>query len=132
MHFAQSIPWWLTIVVAAAVAAAAFLEYRRPLAPLTVVQRGVPVALRVLILASLVVILLRPVAMLPPTGSRDAIVPVLVDASRSMRLNDADGRARIDRAADLLKRDLLPSLNRQFTTELFAVGDGIAPAAADR
>ncbi len=132
MHFAQSIPWWLTIVVAAAVAAAAFLEYRRPLAPLTVVQRGVLVALRVLILASLVVVLLRPVAMLPPTGSRDAIVPVLVDASRSMRLNDADGRARIDRAADLLKRDLLPSLNRQFTTELFAVGDGIAPAAADR
>src|SRR5579871_1988419 len=132
MHFAYPIPWWLALVLAAAVAAAAFLEYRRPFAPLTRLQRGTLVSLRVLVLASLVVFLFRPIAMLPPTGSRDAIVPVLVDSSRSMRLHDADGRARIDRAADLLKRQLLPSLGRQFTTELFAVGDGVAPANLDR
>src|SRR5215472_1843271 len=131
MHFAYPMPWWLALVLAAAVAAAAFFEYRRPLAPLTPLQRGVLVGLRVLVLASLVIFLFRPIAMLPPTGSRDAVVPVLVDASRSMRLHDADGRARIDRAADLLKRQLLPSLNRQFAMELFTVGDGIAPATAD-
>jgi uncharacterized membrane protein len=121
----------LAIVLAAAVAAAAVLEYRRPLAPLTPRQRGVLVTVRVLALAALIVFLFRPIAMLPPTGSRDAIVPVLVDASRSMRLNDADGRARIDRAADLLKRQLLPALNRQFTTEVFAIGDGVASSDAD-
>ncbi len=132
MHLAVPLPWWLAIVLAAAVAAAAFLEYRRPLAPLTRVQRGILVGLRVGVLAALVLFLFRPIAMLPPAGSRDAIVPVLVDASRSMRLNDADGRARIDRAADLLARQLLPSLSRQFSTELFAVGDGVAPTSVDR
>src|SRR5581483_4751211 len=131
MHFAYPLPWWLAIVLAAAVGAAAFLEYRRPLAPLTAWQRAVLVGLRVAVLAALVVFLFRPIVMLPPTGARDAIVPVLVDASRSMRLADADGLARIDRAADLLKRQLLPSLNRQFTTELFAIGDGVTPAAVD-
>src|SRR5438876_843288 len=35
MHFAYPLPWWLSIVLVAAVGALAFLEYRRPLAPLT-------------------------------------------------------------------------------------------------
>src|SRR5581483_3997972 len=132
MHFAYPLPWWLAIVLAAAVGAAAFVEYRRPLAPLTRLQRTALVALRVAVLGALVLFLFRPIAMLPPAGSRDAIVAVLVDASRSMRLNDAGGRARIDRATDLLKRQLLPALRRQFTTELFTVGDGVAPANVDR
>ncbi len=132
MHFAYPLPWWLALLLAAAVAAAAFAEYRRPLAPLTRVQRGALVALRFLVLAALVIFLFRPVAMLPPAGSRDAVVAVLVDTSRSMRLPDADGRARIDRATDLVKRQLLPALQRQFVTEVFAVGDGVAPATVDR
>ena len=76
-----------------------YLEYRRPLAPLTRAQRGVLVGLRVLALAALVLFLFRPIAMLPPVGARDAIVPVLVDVSRSMRLADADGQTRIARAS---------------------------------
>jgi hypothetical protein len=85
MHFAYPLPWWLAVLLAAAVAAAAFLEYRRPLAPLTRTQRGVLAGLRVIALGALVLFLFRPVAMLPPTGSHDAVVPVLVDVSRSMR-----------------------------------------------
>ena len=132
MHFAYPLPWWLAAVLAAAVASAAFLEYRRPLAPLTPLQRGTLVTLRAAVLAALVLFLFRPIALLPPTGSRDAVVAVLVDDSRSMRLTDADGLARIDRAADILKRQLLPSLRRQFTTEVFTVGDGVAPADVNR
>jgi len=48
MHFAYPLPWWLAVLLAAAVAASAFLEYRRPLAPLTRTQRGVLAGLRVL------------------------------------------------------------------------------------
>ncbi len=132
MHFAHPIPWWTALVVAAAVLAAAFVEYRRPLAPLTHLQRAVLASLRALTLAALVIIVLRPIALLPPIGSRDAIVPVLVDVSRSMRLGDADGQARIGRAAALLKSQLLPAIRRQFTTEVYTVGDGIAPADVDR
>ena len=103
MHFAYPIPWWLAVVLAAAIGAAAYVEYRRPLSPLTRVQRDLLAGLRVVVLGALIVFLLRPIAMLPPVGARDAVVPVLVDASRSMRLNDADGQTRIARAADLVR-----------------------------
>jgi uncharacterized membrane protein len=131
VHFAYPLPWWLALILAAGIGALAFLEYRRPLAPLTVGQRSVLAATRAVVLAALVLFVFRPVAILPPLGGRDAIVPVLVDVSRSMRLADADGETRIGRAAALLKRQLLPALNRQFQTELFSFGDGFGAASAD-
>src|SRR5437763_1404393 len=132
MHLAYPLPWWLAILLAAAVGVAAVLEYRRPLSPLTAVQRGALAALRVASLSALVLFLFRPIAVVPPSSARDAIVPVLVDASRSMRLADADGQVRLARAVALLRNDLLPALSKQFVTEVFAVGDGVAPAQLDR
>ena len=130
MHFAHALPWWLAVLLAAAIAAVAYGEYRRPLSPLTRSQRGVLVGLRVLALTILVLCLFRPIAILPPAGSRDAIVPILVDASRSMRLGDADGQTRVARANALLKNELGAALS-SFTTELYAVGEGLTPAKAD-
>jgi hypothetical protein len=86
MHFAYPLPWWLAIVLAAGIGGVAYLEYRRPLSPLTRAQRSVLVGLRVFTLVALVVFLFRPIAVLPPAGSRDAIVAVLVDVSRSIIL----------------------------------------------
>jgi uncharacterized membrane protein len=131
VHFAYPLPWWLAVMLAAGIGALTFVEYRRPLVPLSRVQRGVLIALRALVLAALVVFVFRPVAILPPLGARDAIVPVLVDVSRSMRLADADGETRIARASAILNRQLLPALNRQFQTELFSVGDGMRTTTAD-
>src|SRR6185436_8442615 len=131
MHLAYPLPWWLAIVLAVAIAAAAFVQYRRPLSPLSAVQRGILVALRVVVLATIVLFLFRPIVMRPPGASRHAIVPVLVDVSRSMRLADADGQPRLSRAASVLTTQLMPALSRQFQTDLFSVGDGVAPAAAD-
>jgi len=132
MHLAYPLPFWLAVLLAAAVAAAAFLAYRRPLALLTRTQRGVLAGLRVVALGALVLFLFRPVAMLSPTGSRDAVVPVLIDVSRSMRLADADGQTRLARAIALLKTDLMPALSSRFVTELYGVGDGLAPVQIDR
>jgi uncharacterized membrane protein len=132
MHFAYPLPWWLALALAAGVGAAAFVEYRRPLSPLTPLRRGVLVGLRVVTLATLVLFLFRPIAILPPSGSRDTVVPVLVDVSRSMRLADADGQTRIARAASLLKTQLLPALAPHFRIELYSVGDALTPAAADK
>jgi uncharacterized membrane protein len=131
MHFAHPLPWWLAVVLAAAIAAVAYGEYRRPLSPLTRNQRSVLVGLRVLALAILVLCLFRPIAILPPVGSRDAIVPILVDASRSMRLGDADGQTRVARANALLKNELGMALSSRFKTELYAVGEGLTPAKVD-
>src|SRR6185503_10683232 len=131
MHFAHPLPWWLAVVLAAAIAAVAYGEYRRPLSPLTRAQRGTLVGLRVLALTILVLCLFRPIAILPPTGSRDAIVPILVDASRSMRLGDADGQTRVARANALLKSEFGTALSSHFQTELYAVGEGLTPAKPD-
>jgi uncharacterized membrane protein len=131
MHFAYPLSWWLAILLAAAIATAAFVEYRRPLSPLTPTQRGLLVALRVLVLAALVLFLFRPIVVLPPSGSRDAVVPILIDGSRSMRLGDADGQSRLSRATAVVKNDLLPKLAPHFAVEIFRIGDGLAPAALD-
>jgi uncharacterized membrane protein len=131
MHLAHPLPWWLAILLAAAVGAFAFAEYRRPLSPLTRAQRGVLAGLRVLTLATLVLFLFRPIVILPPAGARDAIVPLLVDVSRSMRLADADGQTRLARATALLKTELGPALASHFVTELYTVGNGLTPGAVD-
>ncbi len=81
---------------------------------------------------ALVLFLFRPIVLLPPAGLRDAVVPILIDASRSMRLADADNQTRLGRATGLVKNDLLPALGSRFTTEVFSVGDGLTPASLDR
>ena len=123
MHLAYSLPWWLAVLLMVGIGAAAFMQYRRPLAPLTRTQRGALIGLRIVSLAALVLFLFRPIAILPPVGPRDAIVAVLIDTSRSMRIDDADGQSRLARAAAVLKAELLPELNRHFTTEIFSIGE---------
>jgi uncharacterized membrane protein len=132
MHLAVPLPWWLAVLLAAGIGAAAFVEYRRPLVALTRWQRGGLVALRALVLSALVLFLFRPIAILPPSGARDAIVPILVDTSRSMRIGDADGQARIARAVDLVRTQLLPALAPHFVTELYSVGESLTATTVDR
>jgi len=132
MHLAHPLPWWLALLLAGAIAAAVIVEYRRPLSPLTRVQRGVLAGMRALLLAMLVLFLFRPIVLLPPQGLRDAIVPILIDASRSMRLNDAGNQTRLNRALAILKTELLPALGSQYRTEIFSVGDGLTPASPER
>ena len=106
MHFAYPLPWWLALVLAAAIGGVTFAAYRRPLAPLT------PIAA-------------RDPGRLPRAGAHDGgPVPVPSDCaraaarrercpscrcssmcSRSMRLNDADGQTRLARAVALLQTD---------------------------
>jgi uncharacterized membrane protein len=131
MHFAYFPPWWLNIIIALAVAAAVFLAYRRPLAPLSTVQRVTLVVLRASSLMAIVLLVFRPIVLLPPVGARSAIVPVLVDVSRSMRVADADGQTRIARAAALLRFDLLPALSRRYRTELLTMGDALEPGSVE-
>src|SRR5437588_3873859 len=131
MHFAYSLPWWLWLVLLPALGTLAFLEYRRPLVPLTSVQRSVLVACRALALAAIVVFLLRPIVLLPPASARDAVVPVLVDVSQSMRLPDGEGQARFARATTILRTQLLPALGRQFRPEVYSVRERLSSADVD-
>ena len=131
MHFAYPLPWWLAVLLAAAAAGFALIEYRRPLVPLMLPQRATLAALRALAVLALLAFIFRPMILLPPSGSRDAVVPIIVDVSRSMRLHDADGESRLTRAVTLLRSQMLPALSTHFKPELFSAGEQVAPAALD-
>lgn len=130
MRFAYPLPWWLTLLVAVAVLAVAYLSYRRPVAPLPGGRRAVLMSLRALTFAAVIVFLCRPVTLVPAPVA-DVPVPVLVDISRSMRVADVDGRTRIAQAIDVLE-ELLPALPARFRPELYGVGDGLAPIALEQ
>lgn len=99
--------------------------------PLTAVQRGSLIALRALALIAVLLFACRPVLFLPPVAAGDIVVPVLVDASRSMRIADVDGGARLARVQQLLSSDVLPALSRIGRPELFRVGEGVVEAPLD-
>jgi uncharacterized membrane protein len=130
VSFAHPLPWWAFALIVAGAGLVAWLAYnRRTLAPS---RRAVLVTIRFVILLTLVVFLLRPVARGPDADSRDAVVAVLVDTSRSMSLEDAAGGGRrIERARRILGDRLLPVIESQFDVEVLGFGDSLAPASPD-
>ena len=120
LAFTSPLPWWGLALVFAALAVVAAFAYARSVVPRP--RRDVLIALRFVTLAALVLFLLRPVRV-SDDGLRNVFVPILVDASRSMGIEDADGRRRIDRARDLVTGELLPALAGQFHVEVLSFGD---------
>ena len=120
MAFAHPLPWWALLGVAAAATVLAYIAYRN--APASVLRRLVLGTLRLLTLLLLVVLLMRPVARGSDADGNNALVPILVDTSRSMSIEDAGGARRIDRARTLLTSELLPSLSLRFRTEVIGFG----------
>jgi len=135
LTFANALPWWGVILVVGAIATVSWLAYARSAVARR--RRNALIALRFVTLALLVVFLMRPIRS-SDDGMRDVVVPILVDASRSMSIEDADGQRRIDRARDVVLHDLLPVLAPRFQVEVLTFGETLevtAPAnlaAADR
>ena len=126
MTFANPLPPWLLGVLVAAAAALAFVAYRR--LAVSPARRAVLMALRFLTLLLLVVLLMRPVARVDTTDTR-VVVPVIVDASRSMSIEDAGSRRRIDQARDIVAQALQPALGPHFTVEVLSFGERLSPVA---
>jgi uncharacterized membrane protein len=124
MRFAVALPWWGYVLAFGAALVVAWIAYARTPVALPARRRAVLTALRAATLLFLVVVLLRPVQVLPPSPGRDRLVPVLVDVSRSMRLADGNGPARLEQAAALV-RDLLPRLDPHFRTEVLTFGEAL-------
>jgi uncharacterized membrane protein len=131
MRFAISYPWWVLLLAAAGTAAVAWASYAGAILALTPRRRFLLSSLRALTLAMLVICLLRPVRVVPPDSSSDAVVPILVDVSRSMTLADVDGARRIDAAQRLMRTEIQPSLGRQFRPEVWTFGDATEQASGD-
>jgi uncharacterized membrane protein len=123
MQFAVPLPWWVLVLMAAAIAVVAWASYSGAIVPLRPAPRAALSTLRALTLLLLVACLLRPVRVVPPDASTNAVVPILVDASRSMTLADAGGRPRFDAARSVLQT-LGPALDR-FQTEVWTFGSAL-------
>lgn len=131
MTFAYPVPVWALLLGIVAILALAIRTYAGFRDLLTPRQRVVLTALRALTLAVIAFFLLRPVITLPQTQQSDAVVPVLIDNSRSMRIADADGKPRIDEAK-AIAHALEKSLGQRFKMEVLAVGEGVTAATIDR
>jgi uncharacterized membrane protein len=124
--FANPLPAWALVVGLAAAALVAWAAYRS--VPIAAVRRRVLTMLRLTTLVWIVLCLMRPLGRPAAAGPRDAIVPILVDTSRSMGLADAGGQRRIDRARDAIDREILPAMANDFHAELLRFGDRVAPS----
>jgi len=120
----------IALIVVAAIGAATLVFYRGRLGVLSRAQWLTLVALRATALAAVFALLLRPIAAVPPSSSKDVVVPVLVDVSRSMRIADADGQSRIARARAIAQFDVIPALSKKYRVPIIAVGDSVAEVAA--
>lgn len=120
LSFTTPVPWWGGLLIAFVIGVIAALAYARSAVPRP--RRDALIGLRFITLAALILFLMGPVRV-TDEGLRNAFVPVLVDVSRSMSIDDADGQRRIDRARDLLTRQLLPALNGQFRVEVLSFGE---------
>jgi uncharacterized membrane protein len=128
--FANPLPWWALLLLAAIAGFVAWHAYRRFAAPSA--RRHTLAALRFITLGALIVILMRPVARTGEAGASDAVVPILVDTSRSMGIEDGeDGQRRIDSARAFITRVLAPSLRGRFQTEVLSFGESLAPASVE-
>jgi uncharacterized membrane protein len=121
--FAGPAPWWLMAAVAAAMVAALVFAYRRPAVTLSRARLTTLVVLRAAALAALLVVLMRPVARIPPSSATRMAVPILVDVSGSMGVADADGLSRRERARAIAQFDLVPRLKEKYSAPVVEIGD---------
>jgi uncharacterized membrane protein len=129
VRFAVALPWWgYALAFGAALALAWYTYATATVAPRT---RLALTALRALTLLLLVAAVLRPVRLVPPASARDRVVPILVDVSRSMRIADGEGPARLQRAREAAET-LVTALGTSFKTDVWTFGDGVAPGDLGR
>jgi len=133
MRFAVVLPWWGYASAFGAALVLGWLAYARVPVKLTAGKRLGLSGLRALTLTLLIVILLRPIVMVPPAAANNSLLPILVDVSRSMRLKDPstspgagdDGPSRIERARAMVK-DLQAQLGKEYRLELLSFGEALA------
>jgi uncharacterized membrane protein len=127
MRFAVLLPWWGYLLLFSAALVLGWLAYARTPIKLRPGGRIGLSALRAITLIALIVILLRPVVMVPPNAANNSLLPILVDISRSMRLKD-DDVSRIERAQSVV-RDLQAQLGKEYRIELLTFGEALGAAA---
>jgi uncharacterized membrane protein len=114
LAFANRPSWILIILIALIVGLLIYFLYLRPGYRINRKSRWGLIVMRASLLALLLIMLMRPVVVVPSIIPKSTSVAVLGDDSRSMQLADENNHSRIDAAKELL------SANSQFARGLEA------------
>ncbi len=126
--FATHMPTEVRLLLIVAAGVVAFLLYRKTSVGLAPARRWMLTGLRVATLAILLVMVFIPTLRIPKLKSEETFVAVMLDATRSMTIDDsAKGGTRFDAARNVIVTDkgtgLASDLNTDFAVRLFSFGD---------
>jgi hypothetical protein len=127
-----------TFIVAGATVLCAFtlLNYARPHPNAGAFRRGFLALLRVASILALAAVLMRPMRdTSEPVARTKPVFFVLVDGSRSMSTNDADGMTRFQAVKRSLEKNanlLNVEMRRDADVEFLAFGEGVSPSSLDQ
>lgn len=124
--------WVLVALIFAAVVGLALLILRRLGNAETKLQSGRAGAIWAMqsALVALVLFLLwQPAMIVAELSSRQNIIAVVIDDSRSMAIADSGGKTREAAAIATLQNGVLAGLSQRFQTRIYRLGNGLAPVS---
>jgi uncharacterized membrane protein len=120
-------PSWIWLALGAmALGLLVYFLYIRPGYRINSKSKFGLIALRAALLGLLLILLMRPVVVVPSIIPKSASVAVIVDDSRSMTLNDEAGRSRIEAAREILSTNhqFARGLDEKFKVSLYGFSTG--------
>ena len=120
--------WLLPVLILAVALGLAFLIRRRLRESGNSLGRRRAIlvwAMQSALLALLLTLLWRPAMTLSELNSKQNIIAVVVDDSRSMSIADSDGKAREVAAVAALQDGMLSGLKQRFETRVYTVGNNL-------
>lgn len=126
LGFANRPSWVWLALGAVALGLLIYFLYVRPGYRINSKSKFGLIALRATLLALLLILLMRPVIVVPSIIPKSSSVAVIVDDSRSMRLNDENGRSRIDATKEILapNHQFARGLDEKFKVSLYGFSAG--------
>ena len=129
LGFANRPTWWMAVVLFIGLGALAYFFYASLGDRIGGRLRVGLMVLRGALLLVILLLIMRPVVVVPSVIPRSASLAILVDNSRSMGLKDEGGRTRIEAVRDLLtgKPDLANRLARNFRLRPYQFAGELSP-----